>query len=205
MNKFTALAASTAVSLAALSGAAMADEGKAKGGWYVSGGLGYNIVDDVDVTGGSFQLDDGYLIQGAIGYDTGDITSYGKFRVEAEIGYAENDNDSATPTGGAAINIGGTLEQTTYMLNGYIDFIPGGSLRPYLGLGLGFVDGKQTVTAGGLTASGSGTEFAYRGAAGVSYHLDDNWALDLGYRYTAYEAGGDVENHAFITGIRYGF
>ncbi len=205
MKKFTTLVASTAVSLAALTGAAMADEGKAKAGWYVSGGIGYNIIDDVDVTGGSFQMDDGYVVQAAIGYDTGDITSYGKFRVEAEIGYSENDNDSATPTGGAAVNIGGNYEQTSFLVNGYVDFLPGNNLRPYLGVGLGFIDGDQTVTAGGLTASGSGTEFAYRGAAGVSYHLDKNWALDLGYRYTAFEANGDVESHAFVTGIRYGF
>lgn len=204
MKKFTTFAASTAVSLAALTGAAMADEGKAKAGWYVSGGVGYNIVDDVDVTGGSFQFDDGYVIQGAVGYDTGDITSYGKFRVEAEIGYAENDHDSVT-AGGVTVNANGQLEQTSYMVNGYIDFVPGGTLRPYLGVGLGFVDGDQSISVGGLAASGSGTEFAYRGLAGVSWHFDENWALDLGYRLTAWEANGDVENHAFVSGIRYGF
>ncbi len=204
MKNLATIAASTAVSLAVLTGAAMADEGKAKAGWYVSGGIGYNIVDDVDVTGGSFQMDDGYLVQGAVGYDTGDITSYGKFRVEAEIGYAENDNESVT-AGGVTANVGGTFEQTFYMANAYVDFIPGGTLRPYLGVGLGIVDGDQTVTVGGLTASGSGTEFAYRGLAGLSWHLDDNWALDFGYRFTAYDANGDVENHALVSGIRYGF
>lgn len=205
MKKFTTLAASTAVSLTVLSGAALADEGKAKGGWYVSGGIGYHIIDDVNVNGGSFQLDDGYVIQAALGYDTGDITSYGKFRVEAEIGYSENDNDTQTPTGAAAQNIGGEYEQTSFMLNGYVDFFPGSSLRPYLGVGLGFIDGDHNISLGGLSASSSGTEFAYRGAAGVSWHLDDNWALDLGYRYTAWEEVDDVETHAFTTGIRYGF
>jgi opacity protein-like surface antigen len=204
MNKLITLAASTAVSVAALTGAAFAEDGKAKGGWYVSGGIGYNIVDDVDVTGGSFQFDDGYLVQGAIGYDTGDVTSYGKFRVEAEIGYSENDNDSVT-AGAVTAQAGGQFEQTSYMVNTYIDFIPGGTVRPYLGVGLGIVDGEQNITAVGVTASSSGTEFAYRGLAGLSWHLDDNWALDLGYRFTAYDANGDVENHALISGIRYGF
>jgi opacity protein-like surface antigen len=204
MKKLATFAASTAVSLAALTGVAMADEGKAPSGWYVSGGIGYNIVDDVDVTGGSFQFDDGYVVQGAIGYDTGDITSYGKFRIEAEIGYSENDNESIT-VGAVTAAANGQFEQTSYMVNTYIDFVPGGTLRPYLGVGLGFVDGDQSITVGGLTASGSGTEFAYRGLAGLSWHLDDNWALDFGYRFTAYDAGGDVENHALVSGIRYGF
>ncbi|MBG53787.1 MAG: hypothetical protein CML99_15395 [Rhodobiaceae bacterium] len=202
--KLNLLAASALVASAALAGIAQAEEGKAPAGWYVSGGVGVNFLDDVDVTGGSFEYDSGYTIAGALGYDTGDITSYGKFRVEAEIAYTENDNDSVT-VGAAKLNVGGQLEQTTVLLNAYIDFVPGGTLRPYLGLGLGFVDGKQSINVAGLSASADGTEFAYRGAAGLTYHMDQNWALDFGYRYTGWESGGDAHNHSLLTSIRYSF
>ncbi|MEQ9518584.1 MAG: outer membrane beta-barrel protein [Parvibaculum sp.] len=204
MKNLTTFGACAALSLAALTGAAQAEEGKARAGWYVALGAGANFIDDVDVTGGSFEMDTGYTILGAIGYDTGDITSYGKFRVETEVAYTENDNDSVTVLG-TKTNVGGTLEQTTVMLNGYVDFVPGGTLRPYLGLGLGFVDGEHSISVLGFSGSGSGTEFAYRGAAGVTYHLTENWGLDLGYRYTAWESNGDVDNHSIVTSIRYGF
>lgn len=198
----TAIAA--LLSSVAFVGVAHADEGKAPAGWYVALGAGANFLDDVDVTGGSFEFDTGYTVSGAIGYDTGDVTTYGKFRVEAEVAYTENDTDSIT-IGATKVNAGGQLEQTTVLLNGYVDFVPGGTLRPYLGLGLGFVDGKQTLSVAGLSASANGTEFAYRGAAGVTYHMDQNWGLDLGYRYTGWEAGGDAHNHGLVAGLRYSF
>ncbi len=201
MKNFVKLGASAALACAAFTGAAMADEGTAKGGWYVSGGIGYNAVDDVDGSGVSIEFEDGYTILGAIGYDTGDITSYGKFRIEAEISYTENDNDNAT-VGGVTANLGGSLDQTGFMVNSYLDFVPGGTLRPYLGVGLGFVDAEMDVTLGAARAAADGTEFAYRGLAGLSWHLDDNWALDLGYRYTVWD---EADNHAVVTGIRYGF
>lgn len=204
MKNLTTIGACAAFSMVAFTGAALADDHEGKGRMYVSGGIGYNMIDDVDVGGVSYEMDDGYSIIGALGYDTGDITSYGKFRIEAEVSYTENDNDSAS-AGGVTVPIGGTLEQTTVLVNGYVDFVPGGTLRPYLGIGLGFIDGDHSVSVGGFSGSGSGTEFAYRGAAGVTWHLDDNWGLDLGYRYTGWEASGDVDNHALVTSIRYTF
>jgi len=205
MNRLAALATSTVASLVALSGAAMADAGKAPAGWYVSGGVGYNMVDDLSNEGTTVDLDDGYAIQGAIGYDTGDITSYGKFRAEAEVGYSENENDTISG-GGLSLSADGELKQTTVMVNAFVDFIPGAIWRPYVGVGVGYVDSKVSASAGGMSDSEDTSEFAYRGLAGLSYHINSTWALDLGYRYTAYDTdGADVDNHAIVTGIRYGF
>jgi opacity protein-like surface antigen len=164
-----------------------------------------NWLDDAESGGQTTSFDEGFIINGALGYDSGDISEMGKYRLEAEISWSENDTDTVT-AGGVTGNAGGEVEQFGFMVNGYWDFLPGERLRPYVGIGLGVTDLDQTLTVGGLTASADGTEFTYRGALGASYALDANWAIDLGYRYTVVNADNDdAENHSVLTSLRYKF
>ncbi|GAK44926.1 twin-arginine translocation pathway signal [Tepidicaulis marinus] len=196
-------AALSALLASGMSGAALADA--ATPGLYVSLGAGMNWLDDVESGGQTTSFDEGFIINGALGYDSGDIAEMGKYRLEAEISWSENDTDTVT-AGGVTGNAGGEIEQFGFMVNGYWDFLPGERLRPYVGIGLGLTDLDQTLTVGGLTASADGTEFTYRGALGASYALDANWAIDLGYRYTVVNADNDdAENHSVLTSLRYKF
>lgn len=177
----------------------------AEAGWYASIGGGVNWVDVNDENNVEWDMEGGYTVQGAVGYDFGDNgSSVGKFRVEAEIAYTQNDNESVK-AGGTTFNIGGDLEQTSFMVNGLFDFMPNSGFRPYIGAGLGIVDAEQTVSLAGISASANGTEFAYRGLAGVGISLGENVTLDVGYRYTRVTSDTEYANNAAIAQVRFGF
>ncbi|MGK2741531.1 outer membrane protein [Tepidicaulis sp. LMO-SS28] len=200
--KSVSIGAVSAAALFIMGGVAQAEP--AKPGMYVSFGGGMNWVDDSEDSGVTVEFKDGYTLQGAIGYDSGDFTDMGKFRVEGEISYTENDNDKISG-GGLSFDVGGQVEQTAVMANAYWDFIPGGTLRPYVGFGIGMADVEVEASAGGFTASGSETEAAYRGMLGLTYHMNQNWALDVGYRYTVVAFDNDLENSSLLASLRYKF
>ncbi len=150
---------------------------------YGSVKIGANFLDDV---GGS-DFEDGVVFLGAAGFDTGDISSLGKIRLEAEFGYRENDDDGVV----------GDLEQLSYMANVYHDFLPGWRLRPYLGAGIGAVD----VNSDDL----NGTDVAYQGMVGASFQVDGEFSVDAEYRYTGVDADDRLDNHALLVGMRFSF
>lgn len=87
--------------------------------------------------------------------------------------------------------------------NAYYDIETGTPFTPYVGGGLGVAiidaDGKLKVSVDGDTeydesASNTETNFAFNLAAGVGYDVNDNFTLDLGYRYADFGEGktGDV-------------
>jgi opacity protein-like surface antigen len=82
----------------------------------------------------------------------------------------------------------------TALLNGYFDFKNDTRFTPFLGAGLGYADEN---------ASDQKNAFAYQGIAGVSYSIDNNWALTAQYNYldtTAHYSASEVKG-----GIRYTF
>lgn len=115
-------------------------------------------------------------------------------------------------------------------LNVYFDIETGTQFTPYVGGGLGVAiidsEGKLKITEDGDTfydesSSNSETNFAFNLAAGVGYDVNDNFTLDLGYRYADFGEGetGNVSNidnvsltgearivaHEVLFGLRYGF
>lgn len=171
---------------------------------YVSVKGGTNFVDEVSSSGLDVDFDAGFAFFGAIGFDTGEISELGKLRLEAEIGYRENNGDSVS-FGGQSASLGGDLEQLSFMANVYHDFLPGSQIRPYLGVGIGAVDGDIKVNALGASFASTGTEFAYQAMAGLSFQVNQQWALDAEYRYTGVDAGERLDNHAILVGLRFGF
>ncbi len=171
---------------------------------YVSVKGGANWLDDVSSSGDRAEFDAGFAFFGAIGLDTGEIWEAGKVRLEAEIGYRENDIDNVR-IGGVNFSSSGDVEQLSFMANVYHDFLPGSQIRPYLGVGLGIVDGDVSGNVGGFSVSNSGTEFAYQAMAGLSYQVDSQWAIDAEYRFTGVDSSPDLENHAILVGLRFGF
>ncbi len=72
------------------------------------------------------------------------------------------------------------------MLNGYYDIPVSTRFYPYLGAGVGLAQVKSRL--GLLDSSNPDVEFkdnnfAFQLMAGVGYKLNENWAIDFGYRY----------------------
>lgn len=195
------LLAGAAFAAAALLGttAAQADDA----GWYASLGGGVNWVDEISDGGVTMDFDAGYSIVGAVGYAYAD-GEMGRFRAEGEISWTSNELDSATALG-TTVNLGGELDQFGFMVQGLYDFLPDSGIRPYLGVGIGVVDGEVTATVAGITAKSDGTNFAYRGLAGVGVALGDNATLDVGYRFTGVTADENINNNAAIAQVRFNF
>eukprot|EP00439_Symbiodinium_sp_Y106_P088721 s1_g1257.t1 len=200
MNRIVTLGACAALSLAAFGGTAQALEGS----YYVSVGGGANWVDDISAAGSTLELDMGYSVHAAVGFQSVDDPDVGRFRVDVEVFYSDTDNDTIT-TGGVATSVGGGLENFGVMANGYFDFLPDSVIRPYIGVGAGIVETDLSISVAGFTASGDSTEFAYRAAAGASYDITDEIALDVGYRYMNVNTNVDIDSHNAVVSLRYGF
>jgi len=95
----------------------------------------------------------------------------GVLRLELE--YAQNDDAEKTIAGEKA-----KFESYAVFANAYFDFNTNSAFRPYVGIGFG----GSKVKFGNKSEN----EFAYNYNVGVSYLMNDNAALDLGYRFASY-------------------
>ena len=90
-----------------------------------------------------------------------------------ELEYAQNgDAEKTFPVGKVKV------KSHAIFANAYFDFNTNTAFRPYVGIGLGASKVK--------IANKSESDFAYNYSAGVSYLINDNAALDLGYRFASY-------------------
>ncbi|MCX9148721.1 OmpA family protein [Erythrobacter sp. WG] len=122
-----------------------------------------------------------------LGYD------FGRFRLEAEAGYKNQDHDTlfitGPNTGGLPVGtrLGPDSTQKTYsaMVNGLIDFGRDDGLQVYAGGGAGIarVDFELGVPGRADFIDDSGTAFAWQGIAGLRYPVTDNIDVGLKYRY----------------------
>ena len=182
-------------------------------GLYVGGAAGVNFATDSKVSSSALndklQFDTGAAGALSLGYGYGN-----GIRTELEASLRSNGikgvkNNSLTGAGGTVRNWG-------LMINGLYDIDTGTAFTPYIGAGagLGIVDAK--LTASNVTQySGTDTQFAYQGIAGVSYALSQNLSLTADYRYyattdakfsnagTSYKATNG--NHTILAGLRWTF
>ena len=140
------------------------------------GGLSWLLSTTVNTSGTqnqnvSITTQTGWAAGGVIGYD------FIGPRVELEGVYRQNQINSTTNFGpqGAGFysdNVG----QLGFLVNGLYDFMPDSVVTPYIGagIGVGFVD---------ATSSLSSTVFAFQGIVGASWHIDNNFRLNLDGRY----------------------
>lgn len=196
----TAIAIAGALSL----GQSAAAQQSAAGG-YVLGGAGLSLLRDADTRGSTtatHEFDPGWLGVGAVGY-----AFPSGIRLEGELGYRRNNVDGGS----------GHAEAWSLMGNALYDFNTGTRFTPYVGAGVGGARlNFNNVSAGATSIDDSDTVLAYQGLAGVTYQVETNIKLDLGYRYLATEkpsfrtrAGGTVDSeyddHAVMFGLRYQF
>jgi opacity protein-like surface antigen len=160
---------------------------------YVSASAGIGIPGNWDeTTWASDELESGLVLNAAIGSD------YGSGRVEAAVGYQQH-NWKYTSDDASFL---------TAMANLYYDIGPTNSgITPYVMAGAGIANVDVSW------ASDTSTSFAWQIGAGLSYKIDDDFTVDVGYRYLRPEGlecpgdGYDVSwnSHNILAGIRYAF
>ena len=156
-------------------------------GWYLRGDASFGPEDQPRLTAVGFdtsRTDIGWGAGGGIGYR---FTS--GFRADVTADYLDPLNSSAD-IGGIAYRDG--LQRYDALANIYFDLGTWYGLTPYVGAGAGVAVFNPTQRATSLVAGaplpairnpGSSTEFAWAAMAGVSYQVDPNIAIDLGYRH----------------------
>ena len=172
-------------------------------GYYISGVTGGSFLPSLHVSNPSGiaheDFDDGFAAGGAIGYDTGKGLRY-----ELDSLYQHS---NVNALGGAPAN--GHISSTSLMANATYDLIPGGSVTPYIGAGVGFQNIGGNVN--GLT--GRQWRPAYQLEAGLRTKLSDRVGLFGEYRFSQSESGRlhdatDIvhqhfEDHALLAGLSY--
>jgi opacity protein-like surface antigen len=191
--------------------------------WYLRGDIGYASTNlDITVDLGTAQTvgnsGNTWDIGGGVGYD------FGWFRSDITVDWvAQRDLDVTTrnalcvdgvssdplappPAGPLCANVHNSqVEALPIMLNAYFDLGTWSGFSPYVGAGVGaalvsFDDWRSTSenAVGTVEAAVNDQEHVWRFAwslmAGVTYHLNQNLALDVGYRYLNINDGKALGN-----------
>jgi opacity protein-like surface antigen len=202
----------TAAALALTAAAAHAAD--TNNGWYYSIGGGWNQTQDNSFKSGfgksSVDYDAGWMGEVALGRAWGH-----NMRTEIEGSYRRNDINSVDGASGT-----GDFHSWGAMLNEYYDFHNSTPWMPYIGAGVGaaFEDAHHVSSAAapGTAISGSDTEFAYQGIAGVDYWVTPRSAFGIRYDYLgttqsrfgtgnsgAGDAKGEYQNNAILATYRF--
>jgi outer membrane protein OmpA-like peptidoglycan-associated protein/opacity protein-like surface antigen len=169
---------------------------------------------------------EGYVAGGAVGYKMGQL------RMELGLDFSGYDVSSVQVNndGGLGARLGrpslagastggsGSIHTIAGMVNTYWDFRTGTPFVPYIGIGIGAARASldSLSVAGAPLSNSSDVEFAYQPMVGVRYHLTDNVALGVEYRYFAMvtptfkdSAGrpfqGRIESHNVLANLSYFF
>jgi len=177
---------------------------------YISGNVGSVILNDADIDNdgddGELAFDSGILATFAVGTAIGSAG-----RVEAEIGYRQNDLDKMEfdDKGSFSLEDGGDVTATFLMGNGYYDFKNGSHFTPFIGGGLGFANVEYDLDS--MDGKEDDNVMAYQLILGVGFAATEQLSIDLQYRYFATADpeidGSDVEyqTHNIMLGLRYSF
>ncbi len=180
--------------------AASATSAMAQGAYIgASGGVTFIHESDVDSAFGSDDLS--YDAGGTFNVAAG--MKMNQMRGELEFGYKEADFDEFND-----VSADGELSVMSYMLNGYYDFMPVSGFTPFLGAGVGFINGE--FSSGG--AEDDDTAFGYQLMAGASFRMTPAVNFDLSYRFQSapndFESEGDeisYNSSSILAGFRFSF
>jgi opacity protein-like surface antigen len=175
---------------------------------YVSLGGGAVWLTDADIVDTGFlnpsiSFENGWVVRGAAGVA---LNKY--VRLEAEGFYTTSDVDNASLPRFAPAEIRFTsVAATGALINAYYDINFGSPFVPYVSAGLG--GANVEVERKDRTADETGLAYAF--GAGAAYAFNNNFSLDLSYRYFATE---DLEfdyldlsyaSHQVLLGARFSF
>lgn len=199
-------------------------------GLYIGGGVGYNILQDSDLSfsnngaplnagnqSGKAEFDGGWAALGSIGWGFGN-----GLRAEIEGNYRRNNVDKGRVGTATLTDIGGRAQTYGVMANVLFDIDLGlGWVYPYIGAGAGYAWTKWDINSNGSIVDDTDGQFAYQGIVGAAFPIDavPGLSITAEYRYFATldpefsieqtAGGGKVEgenrNHTFLLGVRYAF
>ena len=175
-------------------------------GPYVSAAGGVSILHDNDVKVSGVgtvtaNYDTGYGMSIAAGYD------FQPVRVEFDFGYKSTKLNKLTGPGGSA-KIDLDTNVMSYMVNGFFDFKNSTIVTPFVGAGVGLLNGEFKQNGYSVDANA----FGYQFIVGTAFNLNKNFAIDLSYRFQG--AGGDFSKDGvdvaytssnIFAGVRYTF
>lgn len=144
---------------------------------------------------GDSKYDNQAVYGGAVGLD------FGAVRTELELGYFD--------MGGNGGDLG-AVQNTVAGLNVFFEPVTVNGFTPYVGGGIGYGWFSGTGTNDANEAS-----IVYNVGGGVTYAIDKNWMIDVGYRYyisdeneivaDRNDGGTNYEAHVVSAGVRYNF
>ena len=154
----------------------------------------------------------------AIGYD---FYPQQQIPLRAEIEFALRGNSEKSWDShfdGDSISTKGLWNTSTLFLNLYYDIQTGTPFVPYIGAGAGLAfnyveyTGHNDTTGEHGSVSDNFTNFAWNVGAGVAYNFNENFAVDLGYRFMMMgynEVDSSISNqpynNEFMLGLRFTF
>ena len=161
---------------------------------------GANFVQNETESGVEFSYDVGYTVGGAVGLHTGPVGFAPNSRVELEIAYSSIDFDATAGSASAT----GNIDVMSYMAQAYLEGSMEGQGRPYVGIGVGYLDLDGEVTVGSTSASASDGDAGFQGMVGIRLAESGGVGLDLEYRYTdSFENAGNGI-HGLVLSARFG-
>ncbi len=176
--------------------------------WYVRAGVKMVWPQQQDYLSRHIDADMGWGLQLAVGKVINSKVEVGAFRVELE--FADQKADMS--------DTDGDVKLRTYMVNGTYEFpvVDMVSLYGTVGAGYGRYDLNAPIvdnfTGGFSWVNHSESVFAYKGGLGVTFNLDEQMAIDLGYEYlgTSHVVinGAEINNphsHNIVTSFRFMF
>ena len=155
----------------------------------------------------------------AVGYD---FYPQQQIPLRAEIEFALRGNSEKSwdsEFGGSGVSTKGLWNTSTLFLNLYYDILTDSPFVPYIGAGAGLAFNyvEYTVHSDGFggSASENFTNFAWNVGAGVAYNFNENFAVDLGYRFmmmgynevssNGLKISNQPYNNEFMLGLRFTF
>lgn len=174
-------------------------------GPYIGAAGGVSIMHDSDVSAPGFDgtvlYDTGYGFNVSAGYDLEPV------RVEFEFGYKNADIDTVRVDGQGVSVSDSDISVMSYMANAYFDIKTQSAFTPYIGAGLGVVNGEIDIEGD----KDDDTVFGYQVIAGVAYNMNKNMAIELSYRFQSSsdlsidDADVSYMSSNIMAGLRYNF
>lgn len=157
---------------------------KAEGGLGVAGSVENDLIEA--------DLEAGWQAGGGLGYDFA-----GPLRLEADLFYTDNDIDTE----------GLGFDASASSFGGFVTVLAdlgSGPVRPFVGAGVGYVNGELEAAAQGVTLSTDESAVGFVGRAGLTFARSPTLAWDIGYRLQ-YAEFDDTEatTHAITAAIRF--
>ena len=170
----------------------------------VSGGASFFHDSDVDGPGvfGEISYDAGPAFNVSAGVQTSPM------RLEVEYGYKNADIDRFRENGIEFSGSGADVTVHSFMLNGYYDIKMMTGVEPFIGVGIGILNGELDEPG----FKEDDTVFGYQLTAGASFKMHPAVNFDISYRFQSAPAdfeidGVDVEynSSSILAGVRLNF